>query len=257
MPMIRPKKLKQHVENKAATEQRETEIEIPVEEDAEIIKNAIPEGQKSITAQQLLSKGETTESEATKLDKLEQIVMAEGLPVGEKQYQQQQQIAAVEQKTPEDLEDYYRNYMKFILAKEGTLHNLIAEQAQLEQKDYDKKLDELISIFEGTHPKDVSGEIVKAFDGITDRLVKFGINADTVMNFLKNSRKNEPSEFDKLAHTIGSRKLVSMIDGVGKEDQGLRYAYQALDNAIGGFNKGFYGYMGKKKAQQRLSEETD
>ena len=257
MPEITLRKLKQHAENKATTEQRGTEIENPVEEDTEIIENAIPEGQKSITAQQLISKGETTESEAAKLDKLEQIVRAEGLPVGEKPSQHQQRIAPAEQKTPEDLEDYYRKYMKFILAKEGTLHNLIAEQAQLEQKDYDKKLDELISIFEGTHPKNVSGEIVKAFDGITDRLAKFGVNADTIMNFLKNSKRNEPSEFDKLAHSIGSRKLVSMIDGVGREDQGLRYAYQTLDNAIGGFNKGFYGYMGKKKAQQRLKEEED
>jgi hypothetical protein len=252
-----PRKLKHHVENKATTEQQETGVENPVEEGTKTMENIIPDEQEPITAQQLLSKGEITESESAKLDKLEQIVRAEGLPVGEKPTQQQQQIILAEQKIPEDLEDYYRGYVKFILAKEGTLHNLIAKQAQLEKKDYDKKLDELISIFAGTQPKDVTGEIIRAFDGITDRLTKFGINADTVMTFLKNSKKNEPSEFDKLAHAIGTRKIESMIDGVGKEDQGLRYAYQALDNAIGGFNKGFYGYMGKKRAQQRLKEEAD
>ena len=97
MPTIRQRKPKQCAE-KAIPEQLETSIEAAVGKNAEGIKSVIPEGQESMTA-----KGETTESEVPKPDELEQIVRAEGLPVGEKPSQHQQRIAPGEQKTPEDL----------------------------------------------------------------------------------------------------------------------------------------------------------
>ena len=60
---------------------------------------------------------------------------------------------------------------------------------------------------------------------------------------------------EKAREAFHKASLAEEIDGVGKEDQGLRYAYQALDNAIGGFNKGFYGHVGNKI--NKTNEITD
>jgi hypothetical protein len=199
-------------------------------------------------------------------ENIEEIAKAEGLPTDKQssppspQPQTQVQPQPVRQLSEVEELEMYRAQMGERLLKEGTLHGLIAKLAKDEGKTYDTKLEELIAIFSETKEpknKNISGEAIKIFDGITNRLVGMGFNVDTIMKILEKSQQKEPSDLDQLIQSLGKAQIAHFMQSSGKENLWERYATQALDNAVGGFSKGFYGYLGKRKAIRRTEEELE